>query len=723
MKTGKQWFAILLSAVLLTAPVQAAAAEESAAVQESTLVQAAAAEENTDVQAGAEEAGVPLQTAAQVSMPVQDASVSGSTVETAAQSAQTEVTGVAEAEILPEAPASDQIAPAAAEPEVPAAAGAGENKTEAGAAAETPEKELKAAESTETPETAKTDDADSEEEARDAEEEELLETAGTVTLEYQTHVQTYGWEKEWKKAGEMSGTMGESKRLEGIRIRLDGAKEEDYIEYRTHVQTYGWETAWARNGDMSGTSGESKRLEGIQIRLSPSLEESYDLYYCVHAQTYGWLGWAKNGQQAGTEGLSRRLEGIKIVLVNKGDAAPDPVGERTEPFIGPVFRYQTHVQTYGWQDWVSDGQTSGTFGQSKRLEGICIEVNPSSSAAGLEGSVEYRTHVQTYGWETAWKRDGEMSGTSGESKRLEGIEIRLTGELAEKYDIYYRVHAQTYGWLGWAKNGEPAGTEGMSKRLEGIQIVPVLKGGAAPGSTFTPYRKPMSSFTVPYAQPTAGSKTIRNLLRTALVPCGRTLYQWGGGHGPDANQEGMPQQWVDYFESHSTETWEPDYSYISYWNGVDCSGYSSWVVANTTGNYAGTAPLAQNVAQMYSGNGWTHLIDKDNTTFRPGDFVSVLYGHIWISLGQCSDGSVLFIHSAGNGIQLSGTGGQSMELANYYMQKYFPYWPYGVVNYDWLLEEPSQTARWITNGSGLLTDPDGMQKMSADQVMKVLLGD
>ena len=57
------------------------------------------------------------------------------------------------------------------------------------------------------------------------------------------------------------------------------------------------------------------------------------------------------------------------------------------------------------------------------------------------------------------------------------------------------------------------------------------------------------------------------------------------------------------------------------------------------------------------------------------------------------------------------------------MQKYFPYWPYGVVNYDWLLEEPSQTARWITNGSGLLTDPDGMQKMSADQVMKVLLGD
>ena len=63
------------------------------------------------------------------------------------------------------------------------------------------------------------------------------------------------------------------------------------------------------------------------------------------------------------------------------------------------------------------------------------------------------------------------------------IQIRLTDELEEQYDIYYRVHAQTYGWLGWAKNGESAGTEGLSKRLEGIEIVLVEKCGKAPGST------------------------------------------------------------------------------------------------------------------------------------------------------------------------------------------------------------------------------------------------
>lgn len=77
-----------------------------------------------------------------------------------------------------------------------------------------------------------------------------------------------------------------------------------------------------------------------------------------------------------------------------------------------------------------------------------------------------------------------MSGTSGEAKRLEAICIDLTGEMAEKYDIYYRVHAQTYGWLGWAKNGECSGTAGYGKRLEGIQIVLVPKGGAAPAGNY-----------------------------------------------------------------------------------------------------------------------------------------------------------------------------------------------------------------------------------------------
>ena len=80
-----------------------------------------------------------------------------------------------------------------------------------------------------------------------------------------------------------------------------------------------------------------------------------------------------------------------------------------------------------------------------------------------------------------------MSGTSGQAKRLEAIQIKLTDKMAENYDIYYRVHAQTFGWMGWAKNGDPAGTSGYAKRLEAIQIQLVNKGGAAPGSTENAY--------------------------------------------------------------------------------------------------------------------------------------------------------------------------------------------------------------------------------------------
>ncbi|MBQ8165479.1 MAG: hypothetical protein IJZ96_00425, partial [Lachnospiraceae bacterium] len=66
-----------------------------------------------------------------------------------------------------------------------------------------------------------------------------------------------------------------------------------------------------------------------------------------------------------------------------------------------------------------------------------------------EGSIEYRVHRQTYGW-TDWVNAGQPAGTTGESKRLEGIQIRLTGELAEHYSVKYRVHIQTYGWeQGW----------------------------------------------------------------------------------------------------------------------------------------------------------------------------------------------------------------------------------------------------------------------------------
>lgn len=173
--------------------------------------------------------------------------------------------------------------------------------------------------------------------------------------------------------------------------------------------------------------------------------------------------------------LTWKSEDENIAKVDGNGKAP---GSTQDAYRQRYVSYQTHVQDIGWQGIKYDGDVAGTSGQSKRLEAINISLsNPLYS-----GSIEYQTHVQDIGWQ-GWKANGQMAGTSGQSKRLEAIRIKLTGEMAKQYDIYYRVHSQEFGWLGWAKNGESAGTEGYSYRLEAIQIQLVKKGSSAPGST------------------------------------------------------------------------------------------------------------------------------------------------------------------------------------------------------------------------------------------------
>ena len=331
-------------------------------------------------------------------------------------------------------------------------------------------------------------------------EEVTEEETANVTTSYCTHVQSFGWQNPVTN-GVMSGTSGKAKRLEGIEISVSG-NENLGIQYATHCQTYGW-LPWSANGEMSGTTGEAKRLEAIEIRLTGADKDKYDVYYRVHAQSYGWLGWAKNGEPSGTAGYAKRLEGIQIVVVKKNEKAPGlnyagvdaskgvhdsrayiakTNGTITIPGSADStnIMYKTHVQSFGWQNWVLNGAMSGTSGKAKRLEGINIKL----SNAAYAGGIQYQTHIQKNGWEQKWKKDGEMSGTSGEAKRLEAIRIKFYGEMANHFDVYYRVHAQSYGWLGWAKNGEEAGTAGYAKRLEGIQIVLVPKGSAAPANNY-----------------------------------------------------------------------------------------------------------------------------------------------------------------------------------------------------------------------------------------------
>lgn len=129
--------------------------------------------------------------------------------------------------------------------------------------------------------------------------------------------------------------------------------------------------------------------------------------------------------------------------------------------------YHTHVQNVGWEPtWVTDERYAGTEGEGLRLEGIEIKLSGNIPTGA---KIEYRTHVQNQGWEKYWSLNGNASGSQGMSQRLEGIQIRLVN--MPGYSVEYRTHIQNQGWeQNWAKNGSVSGTVGQGLRLESIQI-------------------------------------------------------------------------------------------------------------------------------------------------------------------------------------------------------------------------------------------------------------
>ena len=134
-----------------------------------------------------------------------------------------------------------------------------------------------------------------------------------------------------------------------------------------------------------------------------------------------------------------------------------------------IVTYSSHIQTNGWQSFKVNGQTSGTEGQSKRLEAIKIQLANYPSAA-----IKYSVYLNGSGWQE-WKCNGEIAGTTGKSKRIEAIRI-ITEDLPEGLEIQYRVHIQNIGWeKKWHNNGETAGFEGRGLRIEAIQIRIVKK--------------------------------------------------------------------------------------------------------------------------------------------------------------------------------------------------------------------------------------------------------
>lgn len=256
------------------------------------------------------------------------------------------------------------------------------------------------------------------------------------------------------------------------------------VDSNTYDITFVTDLGHSTSKSVSIDRGVSKQLEGYIVPDPISLLGQYaSVKTKIVPSTISWSSsnpsvasvdssGVVTGKTAGTATITGALYGDTItynVTVTGNGTTPTEIG--TDYLV----KYRTHVQNVGWQSYVADGTMSGTSGLSYRLEGINVDLNDN-----INGGIEYRTHVQNIGWQ-GYVANNTMSGTSGQSLRLEAINIRLTGEAATKYDIYYRTHVQNLGWLGWAKNDTESGSAGFGYRLEGIEIKVVPKGSPAPG--------------------------------------------------------------------------------------------------------------------------------------------------------------------------------------------------------------------------------------------------
>ncbi|KAF5055263.1 hypothetical protein DSECCO2_379550 [anaerobic digester metagenome] len=282
----------------------------------------------------------------------------------------------------------------------------------------------------------------------------------------------------------------------------------------------------------------------------------------------------------------------------------------------------------------------------------------------------------------------------------------------------------------------------------------------------------------PYTPPvdgTAGTKTLKNFLATALEPVGTGLYIYGGtwdwqdvGSSNQAATIGIPQSWIDFFQSQDASFTYRDkdgkdankdaaHSYYPYgeWNqyyyaGVDCSGYVAWVLYNTMNTVSGGTGYvegAKKMAQSCTSRGWGTLTTSFGTPtnhadsdFHPGDIFS-MNGHVWICLGTCDDGSIVFMHSTpsdskagqpGGGVQISalnpkntGKNCEAYRLASYYMAKFFPTWSArydavlkGYEDYTSFSKPECGKFSWSLDGAnGSLTDPEGYASKTPAQIL------
>lgn len=252
------------------------------------------------------------------------------------------------------------------------------------------------------------------------------------------------------------------------------------VKLQVHVPTLGWKTASRDDNLYTYKAPADKYVQAVRITPSDNLkiamrEAGVNFFYRAKSQGFGTLGWAKAGSPAGTSGQSRAMTKLTVTVAKR---IP---GSSAHAYItAPSVQYKTALSKSSWRATKSDGATSGKQSWKASLGRVAIKVKNADYKGGISYSTRTGKSDKASKW-SKWKKNFNTSG--GKKARIQAIRIKLTGELASKYNVYYRLYCSDHHWMGWAKNGAKCGTKNINYPAGALQVKILAKGLSAPGST------------------------------------------------------------------------------------------------------------------------------------------------------------------------------------------------------------------------------------------------
>lgn len=299
------------------------------------------------------------------------------------------------------------------------------------------------------------------------------------TIIGEAHVQNMGWISQ--NSTNIFGTTGKGLRLEAI--RWNEIPSELQLSHDTHISQIGW-TGFKDSSNIAGTVGRSLAMEAIKLQLTGPQKEYYDVYYRAHVEKIGWLDWAKNAEVSGTTGYGLKIEALEIRILPKNRKPSKETYLPSKIILEEIqVNYKAHIQNHGWLSPVSNGETAGFTNSSLRLEAMQITQTTNPFV-----HLEYRSYSEDLGW-GQYVHSSAESGSIGLGKKLEAIEMRLSGLLSSHYEVYYRLHQSGSGWLDWASSTHPTGIIGVDTSFDAVEVTLLPRTTPFTGNIGNPFTK------------------------------------------------------------------------------------------------------------------------------------------------------------------------------------------------------------------------------------------